>query len=141
MRCTLKHISALMLLLFIFTIGGKSVMVMRGCHCIRYITTEEHHHCCDCDEHISDCEYHDQSIDSNCLTHNISFSDVDALSSDLKYSSALKKITLLSYIISLTTPHLECESSGYIEHCEIVTTSHCLEWICDVGLLRAPPAC
>ncbi len=138
---TFKHISMVVLLLFLFAIGGRAVVSIMGCHCVEDIIEHRHHNCCGCDDHVDDCRYHTQSVDSNCASHRGGVDHADAITVEHRFSIEKRVILLISHLVQ--TPSLECVQSSYVwlDHRDDNVALRCLDWICDVGLLRAPPIC
>ncbi len=137
MTRTIRYISMVMLLLFIFTIGGRAVVSIVGCHCVEDIIYN--HHCCSCEDHVDDCITHTQTFDSDCVSYKMGLGQIEALSSDVKFSS-LKRYLFIT-ILSNTLYTEEVEEITCSDHREHEITVRTIGWICDVGLLRAPPMC
>ncbi len=139
MKFALKHISMVALLLFIFTIGGRAVLAIGGCHCVEDIVNVEHHDCCSCDDHIDECANHFEKVDSACGSHGLGVDQIEALVADSKLSAAKRVVVLTLFIISCLG--IDCEVAPCSDDRAHNVVAHCLDWICDVGLLRAPPCC
>ncbi len=134
-----RLISMVMLLLFIFVIGGRAVVSLADCHCVEDIISGDHHNCCACDDHIDDCSFHTQSVDSNCTSHIVGGELTNAIIIESKSASVNRAILLFCTVQSVI---LETDkSTENLDFREHDITLRLLDWICDVGLLRAPPVC
>ncbi|MFR9603131.1 MAG: hypothetical protein SNG02_04580 [Rikenellaceae bacterium] len=136
-----QYISMVVLLLFFFSIGGRAVVALGGCHCVRDIVEHRHHNCCGCEAHIDDCRFHTQSVDSNCASHRGGVSLVEGTLTTSKLSIDKRVVACVVAFfgtLPLDRDSVESECEEFREH-EI--SSRHLDWICDVGLLRAPPVC
>ncbi len=127
------------LLLFAMAIGAKGAVAYDVWQCAQECFSEPYHECCGCEEHVSDCDYHDKALEGECRSHVIGSENV-AIQVESKVLSVLKVITL-AYITTSNILSSQPVSSSADDYGENRGVDYTIEWICDVGTLRAPPVC
>ncbi len=131
----LRHISMVLLLIFVSAVVGRVCVAVNGCHC----TQVQCHHCCGCEEHMDDCCSHTYSIEQSCAFHNIDLDSSLVVSSDSKPTVPNRYILLcyLQQYANLIISDEEPVSYSQIFYVE----QRYLDWFTAVGLIRAPSMC
>ena len=139
MERTSKHISLVMLLLFLFTMGGRAVSAFEAWSCASSHERSSHHECCRC--HCISYDYHTKSLADSCASHGTDDTQSEAtLSAESKKAFAKRVFTIISAICLLTLIGV-CHTTSSRDYGELRRVDYVQEWICSVGLLRAPPIC
>ncbi len=124
----------IMLLLITTVVMGRALHAYGAWGCVEAYFCGEHHECCSCECEFRDCDYHTQSLEGDCNSHEASADEIATIVNELKVTAVTYIVicSLLERVNMKVEPPLYSEFQG---------SSYALEWICDVGLLRAPPAC
>ncbi len=138
MKSITKHISCVILLLFVAALGSRALSAYEAWCCASSSTQSAHHECCSC--HCTSYGFHTQSFAERCESHSMDSQSEATIFMDSKQTFSKRVFVLISAICLLTLAMARYTTSSR-DYGEQRRVDYVKEWICSVGLLRAPPIC